>query len=131
MAYILLVDDESEGVEGAAAYLHKAGHRTVVLENGRQAIALFQEAVPDILVVDIMLPGADGFEVVHELRQHSQGKSTAVIVLTTLGADGEPGRDWELPIESYILRQYPSHHMVWQIILNVEQLVHRRVVTES
>jgi hypothetical protein len=76
-----------------------------------------------VLVTDIMVPFADGFQIVQEVRASDFGKHVGIVMLTTIQAEGQPGRDWSLPIESYVLRHNDAASFGWQIVLAVEQLL--------
>jgi CheY-like chemotaxis protein len=127
MAYILLADDELEAVEIAAGRLRQEGHRTVVVTDGRAAIARVREAVPDILVTDLMMPFADGFMVIRELCRVHPEKRVPVILLAALGADGQPLRMPEAgPVISCITRQGSAQELADQILLSVHMILHAR-----
>jgi CheY-like chemotaxis protein len=126
MAYILLVDDEPEGVMLASGYLTGRGHRTEVVNDGRTAIARIRGGVPDILVTDIMLPFADGLMVIQELETLYPRGRVGIIVLTHVAADGEPLRDWtESTVDGYVLRHANAQVLAWQVVLAVEGCLHR------
>lgn len=123
MAYILFADDVPAAVEFAAAALSAQGHRTAVVKNGLEALRVLRTEVPDVLVTDIMMPFADGFQVIQEVRASDLGKHVAIVVLTTIMEEMQPGRDWSMPIESYVLRHEDTVSFGWQIVLAVEQLL--------
>ena len=126
MAYVLLVDDEPESITIASRYLASKGHRTAVLPDGREAIARLREEAPDVLVIDTMMPFADGYMVIQELQQLYSRDHVSVIVLTRIAADGEPLRDWSMSaVDSYVLAHRDTQALAWQVVLTVEQLLHQ------
>src|SRR3954454_11184603 len=82
---VLVVDDEPTIGEVVSAYLRRAGYDTRVAADGHAALAAVAEHAPDLIVLDLMLPGVDGLEVMR-----SVGKRSAVILLTAKGE--EPAR---------------------------------------
>ncbi|WP_322818519.1 response regulator, partial [Tepidiforma sp.] len=68
---ILLVDDEANIRDLNALYLEKEGYTVEHAADGREAITRFQQSPPALVVLDIMMPGLDGFEVLRELRRES------------------------------------------------------------
>lgn len=87
-ASVLVVDDEPTIGEVVARYLERAGYRARVASDGPQALALCAQSPPDLVVLDIMLPGIDGLEVMRRLR--AQGPAPArVILLTARGRESE------------------------------------------
>jgi CheY-like chemotaxis protein len=126
MAYVLLVDDEPESITIASRYLASKGHRTAVLPDGREAIARLREEAPDVLVIETMMPFADGYMVLQELKQFYPDDRVSVIVITSIAADGEPLRDWSMAaIDSYVLAHRDAQAVAWQIVLTVEDLLNR------
>jgi CheY-like chemotaxis protein len=126
MGYILLVDDEPEGVTLASEYLAGRGHRTEVINDGRAAIARIREGAPDILVTDIMLPFADGLMVIQELQTLYPRDRVGLVVLTHIAADGEPLRDWtRSTVDEYVLRHANARVLAWQVVLAVEGCLQR------
>ena len=69
-ASVLVVDDEPTIAEIVARYLDRAGYRTRVAHDGREAIELAETERPDLVVLDLMLPRMDGLEVMRRLREH-------------------------------------------------------------
>ncbi|GAI69637.1 unnamed protein product, partial [marine sediment metagenome] len=77
--YIMVVDDEQEILRLLKRTLEPEGYHVIVADNGRAALSLLKEHGPDLVILDIMMPGLDGFEVLDLLRQHS---NVPVIMLT-------------------------------------------------
>src|ERR1700687_2089911 len=107
MAYILFADDEPASVEIAADWLAGEGHRGTVVQDGREALEQVRAEAPDVLVTDVMMPFADGFQVIAELCARYPEKQVPIIVLSHLGADGAPIRvdHLDYPIVSCIVRR--------------------------
>ena len=83
MATILTVDDAAFVRRWCAAVLGKAGHRVLEAETGEAAMPLYAEHKPDMVLLDVLLPGKDGLTVLRELRAHDP--SARVVMLTTQG----------------------------------------------
>ncbi len=82
---ILLVDDEPDIQQILSARLENAGYQVVSAENGEEALLLAEKENPDVVLLDVMMPGMDGFEVCERLKEdNSQGK----IVIYTAKMDG-------------------------------------------
>jgi PAS domain S-box-containing protein len=91
---VLVVDDNVDAAESIARLLRLAGHRVECSYDGESALEAAQQAAPDIVLLDIGLPGIDGYEVARRLRALPQFRSTALIALTGYGqkADRESSR---------------------------------------
>jgi len=90
-ASVLIVDDEAGNVKLLETILHSEGYSTLTASNGNEAITLAQSARPDLILLDVMMPGMDGFETVTRLKADPRTKSVPVIIITALD-----GRDSKL-----------------------------------
>ncbi|MDE3131732.1 MAG: response regulator, partial [Acidobacteriota bacterium] len=81
---VLVVDDEPTIAEVVSRYLERAGYRTRVAGDGAQALELVADQRPDLVVLDLMLPGIDGLEVMRRLRQPERDR-IGLILLTAKG----------------------------------------------
>lgn len=82
---ILVVDDNSANRELAEALLVSAGYAVVLAENGEEGITTLVERSPDLVLLDILMPGLDGFETCKRMKRLAAGKDTPVVFLTALG----------------------------------------------
>src|SRR5437763_16863626 len=98
---VLVVDDEPTIGEVIARYLTRAGYRTRVAQDGHGALHQAEQERPDLVVLDIMLPGLDGLEVMRRIR--SVGRNhTAVILLTARGEEADRVIGLRLGADDYI-----------------------------
>jgi len=79
---ILVVDDEADITALVAYHLAKAGYRVSTATNGTEALKAAREERPDVVVLDLMLPGLSGYEVLAELRKRDETRDVGVILLT-------------------------------------------------
>ncbi|AFZ02492.1 hybrid sensor histidine kinase/response regulator [Calothrix sp. PCC 6303] len=86
---ILLAEDNSANISTISSYLKAKGYRLVVANNGQEAIDLVQSARPDLVLMDIQMPGMDGFEAMQEIRSHPQFADLPIIALTALAMTGD------------------------------------------
>lgn len=86
---VLLVDDEIDMVKILARLLDKAGHQTRMVHEGVAALAALQTFDPEVVLLDIGLPGMDGYEVARKLREDPRGKALLLIAVTGYQADHE------------------------------------------
>lgn len=82
---VLLAEDEPNIVESLRFLLERSGYDVSVESNGRQALDAALSSPPDVLVLDVMLPELDGYEVLRRLRSEEQTKSLPVLMLTAKG----------------------------------------------
>ncbi|NLY50470.1 MAG: response regulator transcription factor, partial [Firmicutes bacterium] len=109
---ILVVDDEATIVEFVRINLEKAGFRVVSAGDGDEALALAASERPDLIVLDIMLPGRDGFEVCRELRRTT---SVPIIMLTARDEDIDKILGLELGADDYLTKPFNPRELVARI----------------
>ncbi|HRA69055.1 MAG TPA: response regulator transcription factor, partial [Caldilinea sp.] len=109
---ILIVDDEPNIVELNRMYLEGAGYRVLAARTGQEALARFHSDHPDLLVLDLMLPGADGWTVCREVRRESQ---TPIIMLTARTEDIDRILGLELGADDYVTKPYNPRELVARV----------------
>jgi len=110
---ILVVDDEPTIAEVVARYLERAGYETVVCGDGLEAVALAAERRPDLIVLDLMLPGLDGLEVLSRVR--AAGQDTAVIVLTARGEEDDRLVGLRSGADDYMVKPFSPAELVARV----------------
>jgi len=109
---ILVIDDDRNILAIIELYLKKAGFEVATCTTGYDAMAAFRQVKPTLVVLDVMLPGQDGWSILHEIRKESQ---TPVIMLTAKGDTGERVRGLELGADDYIAKPFDSNELVARI----------------
>ena len=109
---ILVIDDDRNILAIIELYLKKAGYDVVTCTTGYDAMSTFRSVHPTLVVLDVMLPGQDGWSILHEIRQESK---TPVIMLTAKGDTGERVRGLELGADDYIAKPFDSNELVARI----------------
>jgi CheY-like chemotaxis protein len=84
-ATILVVDDNTDNVEILRAFLKARGFRVEAAPDGRTALARMEEVKPDLVLLDVMMPGMDGWEVCRVIKQHPSLGHTRVVMVTARG----------------------------------------------
>jgi CheY-like chemotaxis protein len=84
-ATILVVDDNSDNVEILRAFLTSRGFSVEAAADGRSALARMEEIKPDLVLLDVMMPGMDGWEVCRVIKQHPSLGHTRVVMVTAKG----------------------------------------------
>lgn len=87
MADILLVDDTPAAIEPVAKYLANAGHAVTCVSNGREALVRVMDRLPDVILLDLMMPEMDGASFLEVVRSYVRLKALPVVVLTGLSSD--------------------------------------------
>ncbi|PZF81145.1 response regulator transcription factor [Jiangella anatolica] len=116
---ILLVEDDATVAEVVVAYLRRAGHTVEHASDGESGLRAFAERRPDLVVLDLMLPGVDGREVIRRIRAAGP---VPVIMLTALGAEHDRIRGLELGADDYVTKPFSPR----ELVLRVRSVLRRR-----
>jgi len=109
---ILAVDDEEHMTNLIRLHLRKAGYDVDVAMNGTEALAQVGVARPDLIVLDIMMPIVDGWEVLKRLRADPATASIPVIMLTSRSQDSDISRGWQEGVDSYLTKPFNPLELV-------------------
>ena len=109
---ILIVDDDENICELLNLYLKKDGFDTSIAYNGRQAVELAEKYNPDLILLDIMLPELDGWQVCREIRKKSEGP---IIMLTAKGETFDKILGLELGADDYVTKPFDTKEVVARI----------------
>ena len=109
---ILIVDDDNNIAELISLYLTKEMYETRIAEDGEEALSIFREFDPNLVILDLMLPGKDGYEVCREIRQM---KDTPVIMLSAKGETFDKVLGLELGADDYMIKPFDSKELVARV----------------
>jgi two-component system KDP operon response regulator KdpE len=109
---ILIIDDDETLLELLADHIRMAGYRLLVAGNGVEGLRLAAAERPDLIVLDVMMPGMDGWQVCQQLRQHS---SVPVIMLTARSEELDKLRGFRLGVDDYVTKPFSFAEMVARI----------------
>lgn len=112
MALVLVVEDDLDIAETLELYLRSNSHRTERARDGRTALQLFRSAQPDLVLLDIGLPGLDGIEVLKAIRAES---TVPVIMLTARAEDVDELLGLELGADDYVTKPYSPRKLMARI----------------
>ena len=111
---ILVVDDEPTIGEVVSAYLQRAGYETRVAADGDAALAAVEERSPDLVVLDLMLPGTDGLEVMRRIRERPD-RGSAIILLTAKGGESDRITGLRLGADDYVVKPFSPNELVARV----------------
>ena len=109
---VLIVDDEPSIVELVRFALEREGFVTEAAANGQQALERVRQRAPDLVLLDLMLPGVDGLEVCRQLRQHS---NVPIIMLTARAGEVDKVVGLELGADDYITKPFSPRELVARV----------------
>ena len=112
MATVLLVDDDPKIRELLRLYVQRDGHRTLEAADGETAVATALRGRPDLVVLDVMLPGLDGFEVAHRIRAESD---VPILMLTAKSGDSDKVVGLDVGADDYVVKPFSPRELMARI----------------
>jgi two-component system alkaline phosphatase synthesis response regulator PhoP len=123
---ILVVDDEEDILELLRFNLSREGCQVFCASSGEEALRLVQSEIPDLIVLDLMLPGIDGLEVTRWLKSDPNTKHLPIVMLTAKGEEADIVTGLELGADDYVTKPFSPRILVARV-----RAVLRRKVKES
>lgn len=111
---ILVVDDEASVIEVVSLYLKREGYSVRTARDGKHALAAIRERLPDLLILDLMLPKVDGIEIMHRLKDE-QVTDVPVIMLTARGQETDRIYGLELGADDYVVKPFSPAELVARV----------------
>ncbi|HUR17602.1 MAG TPA: response regulator [Acidimicrobiales bacterium] len=112
MTDVLIVDDDADIRAILSFTLEDAGYRVREAADGAQAVVAIQHRAPDCLVLDVMMPGVDGFGVLGSRRRLGLAPRMRVLMLTAKTAEKDFARGWELGADEYITKPFDPEDLL-------------------
>jgi len=121
---VLVIDDDVNICELVRLYLDKEGYEVLTVYNGKKALESFSEFAPNIVILDIMLPGADGWQVCREIRKIS---NIPIIMLTAKGETFDKVLGLELGADDYIVKPFDPKELVARVKAVLRRYEHKDI----
>ena len=118
---VLIVDDEKAIVDILKFNLEKADYQTLVAYDGREGLQLAREKDPDLILLDVMLPHMDGFEVCRTLR--AEGRNVPIIMITAREEETDKVFGLELGADDYITKPFSMRELLARVKTNIRRMV--------
>jgi two-component system phosphate regulon response regulator PhoB len=128
---ILVVDDEADITALVAYHLARAGYRVSTANNGQDALKAAREERPDVVVLDLMLPGVSGYEVLRELRKQKETADVGVILLTARREEADRIKGLSLGADDYLTKPFSPQELTLRVAAVLRRLAAPAVVAGS
>jgi DNA-binding response OmpR family regulator len=125
MAQVLVVEDDDTVANVVVGYLQRGGHAATRVADGQAALDSVAEAAPDIIVLDLMLPGVDGLEVCRQVRKDLP--NLPVVMLTALSEPDDRILGLELGADDYVTKPFSPR----ELMLRIESVLRRTAAQET
>lgn len=114
-ASILVVDDEPNIVLALEFLLKQADFRVRTVSNGEAALAAIAQELPDLVPLDVMIPGRDGYAVCQEIRSNAAWRDIRIIMLTAKGRDIQREKGLSLGADEYVTKPFSTRELVERV----------------
>jgi DNA-binding response OmpR family regulator len=112
---ILIVDDEPNIVISLDYLMKRAGYEVVIAADGEAALEAVAERTPDLVILDVMLPRMNGFDVCRRLRADPRWKELKVLMLTARGRETEVAKGLGAGADAYVTKPFSTRDLVAQV----------------
>ncbi len=112
---VLVVDDEPNIVLSLEFLINQAGYEVRVARDGEAALRAMEEKIPDLVLLDVMMPRRDGFDVCETIRANPAWKKVRIIMLTAKGRDIEREKGLALGADAYITKPFSTREAMERI----------------
>lgn len=109
---VLVVDDEPNIVISLEFLLRQAGFEVAVARDGEAALAAISSFVPHLVLLDVMLPGIDGYQVLQALRARRESQGTKVVLLTARGREVDRLKGLDLGADLYFIKPFSTRELI-------------------
>jgi DNA-binding response OmpR family regulator len=114
-AKVLIVDDEANIVISLEFLMEQAGYAVAIARNGDEAIEKIESFRPDLVLLDVMLPGVNGFDILQRVRQQPEHHGMAIIMLTAKGREVEVTKGLALGADAYITKPFSTRDLLAEV----------------
>jgi len=127
-ALILIVDDLPQNLQVLGSILRKNKYQIAVATNGQQAIDILKNISPDLILLDVMMPGIDGHEVCRRLKKQDSTKDISIIFLTAKSETDDIVKGFELGAVDYITKPFNATELLARVRTHIELKKNRDVI---
>ncbi|WP_306118832.1 MULTISPECIES: response regulator [unclassified Roseitalea] len=114
-ARILVAEDEPFIMESLSFLLRREGYELTAVPNGTRVLDRVQAELPDLVILDAMLPGKDGFAILEDLRRADFGQTLPVLVLTAKGQEADRNRMMALGADAFVTKPFSNQQLLAEI----------------
>ena len=116
---ILVVDDNPDNVEILSAFLESKGYRVASAEDGKSALAKMEEIHPALVLLDVMMPGMDGWQVCRTIKGHPQLSATRVVMVTAKGGFEDKYEGMRSGADDYVVKPVDLRELAEKVERNL------------
>jgi DNA-binding response OmpR family regulator len=112
---ILIADDEPSIVAALEYLLQQGGYEVLIARNGDEALGLLEQRVPDLVLLDVMMPRKSGYEICSRIRHQAEWRHIKVIMLSAKGRDAEVNKGLAVGADLYVTKPFSTRELMAKI----------------
>jgi DNA-binding response OmpR family regulator len=112
---VLIAEDEETIVESLAFLMEKEGFTVSIATNGQSAIDIISRDIPDMILLDVMMPGRDGFDVARSVRENTTTKHIPIMMLTARTREIDRRKGLELGVDDFVTKPFSTRDVVARV----------------
>ena len=109
---VLIADDEPNIVTSLEYLMEKSGYEVKIARNGDEALALVESFLPDVVLLDVMMPRKSGYEVCQQIRERKDWQHIKVVMLSAKGREAEVNKGLSLGADSYVTKPFSNQELL-------------------
>jgi len=112
---ILIADDEPNIVAAIEFLLQQSGYEVHIARNGEEALKLVEACIPDLVVLDVMMPQKSGYEVCKRIRERADWRHIRIVMLSAKGRDAEVSKGLSMGADLYVTKPFSTRELMASI----------------
>lgn len=109
---VLIVDDEPNIVTSLEYLMKKRGYEVSIARNGDEALALVESFLPDVVLLDVMMPRKSGYEVCQQIRERVDWQHIKIVMLSAKGREAEVNKGLSLGADTYVTKPFSNQDLI-------------------
>jgi len=112
---VLIADDEPNIVTSLEYLMTKSGYQVEVARNGEEALALVASFMPDLVLLDVMMPQRSGYEVCQKMRERPDWRHIKIVMLSAKGREAEVSKGLSLGADAYVTKPFSNRELIAKV----------------
>ncbi len=112
---VLIADDEPSIVASLQFLMTRSGYEVRIARDGEEALALVASFLPDLVLLDVMMPRRSGYEVCQRMREHPEWRGIKIVVLSAKGREAEAGKGLAAGADAYVIKPFSNRELVEKV----------------
>ena len=126
---LLLIDDDPNLILLVKDYLEFRGYEVITAENGREALEVLEQEIPDMIICDVMMPEMDGYAFVNQVRQEERTSWIPILFLSAKGQSGDKIKGLNIGADVYMVKPFEPEELVAQVEASLKQAFRQKQYT--